>query len=72
MREPTAEQEQEEEGEKLTRSATFEGLLPPTEHTRMVAARAFLHVLTLASKTLVNVRQDEGFGDIEIAIAVEV
>lgn len=68
-RDPTAEEEQEEEGEKLRRSATFEGLLPPTEHTRVVAAQAFLHVLTLASKNLVNVRQDEGFGEIEIAIA---
>ena len=71
-REPTAEQEQEEEGKKLRQSATFEGLLPPTEHTRVVAAQAFLHVLTLASKNLVNVRQDEGFGDIEIAIALKV
>lgn len=45
-------------------------LLSPMEHTRVVAAQAFLHVLTLASKNLVNVRQDEGFGNIEITIDV--
>lgn len=67
----TIAEEPEDEGARATQTATFEGLLPPMEHTRMVAAQAFLHVLTLASKNLVTVRQDEGFGDIDIAIAVE-
>jgi meiotic recombination protein REC8, fungi type len=69
---PTIEGEQGEKGERLTRSATFETLLPPTEHSRLVAAQAFLHVLTLASKNLVMVRQEEGIGDIELTIAVGV
>lgn len=63
--------EEQEEGERPIPVATFETLLPPTEHTRMVAAQAFLHVLTLASKKLVTVRQEEGFGDIELAIAMK-
>lgn len=63
--------EEQEEGERPRPTATFGRLLPPGEHSRMVAAQAFLHVLTLASKNLVTVRQDEGFGDIELAIAIE-
>ncbi len=68
---PAPDEEQEEGMERPGQTATFEGLLPPGEHTRVVAAQAFLHVLTLASKDLVTVQQDEGFGDIELAIAVE-
>jgi meiotic recombination protein REC8, fungi type len=69
----TAEEEEEElpGGERQQRTATFEGLLPPGEHSRVVAAQAFLHVLTLASKNLITVMQEEGFGDIELGIAVE-
>jgi meiotic recombination protein REC8, fungi type len=68
---PVPEEERAED-ERPTPTATFETLLPPMEHSRVVAAQAFLHVLTLASKGLVNVRQEEGFGDIDLAIAVEV
>jgi meiotic recombination protein REC8, fungi type len=63
--------EEDEAGGTPRPTATFEGLLPPGEHTRVVAAQAFLHVLTLASKNLVSVEQEEGFGEIELTIAVE-
>jgi meiotic recombination protein REC8, fungi type len=62
---------EDEEGGRPRATVTFEGLLPPTENTMVVAAQAFLHILTLASKNLVTVRQVEGFGDIEIDITVE-
>jgi meiotic recombination protein REC8, fungi type len=57
-------------------NALFESLLPPTQHSRIVAAQAFLHILTLATKGLVTVRQDQnwdhdvGFSAIEVAIAI--
>jgi meiotic recombination protein REC8, fungi type len=70
-KEPMAIEEPQDGGWGQRQAVTFEDLLPSSEHTRMVAAQAFLHVLTLASKNLVIVRQHEGFGDIEIAIAVE-
>lgn len=52
---------------------TFEGLLPPGEHSKIVAAQAFHHVLTLASKGLVVVKQeDEEFGEIEMRLVGDV
>lgn len=74
--EAAAEGEDEDEPAESSKpkpkpTATFEGLLPHGEHSRVVAAQAFLHVLTLASKNLVRVEQEEGFGAIELAIAVE-
>lgn len=68
---PTVEKQLQEGVERPRRTATFEGLLPPGEHTKVVAAQAFMHVLTLASQNWVSVRQDEGFGDLELAIAVD-
>ena len=52
------------------KTVMFEELLPPGQHTSVVAAQALLHVLALATKGLVAVRQDIGFGDIGI-VAVE-
>ncbi|KAI9693347.1 MAG: hypothetical protein M1822_005343, partial [Bathelium mastoideum] len=49
----------------------FEELLPPRRNTRLVAASGLLHVLSLASRGSVNVRQVEAFGDIEISIPGE-
>ena len=46
---------------------TFEVLLPPRQHSKVVAAQGLLHVLSLATKGLVRVRQHEVFGKIEIA-----
>jgi meiotic recombination protein REC8, fungi type len=72
VKEPMVVEVPQDGGWGPSQAVTFEGLLPSSEHTRMVAAQAFMHVLTLASKNLVIVRQDGDFGDIEIAIAVEV
>jgi hypothetical protein len=38
----------------------FEALFPPRENYRIVAAQAFYHVLSLATKNLLSVRQEEG------------
>lgn len=65
------EEEEAAEGEGV-RSVTFEELLPPTSHSKIVAAQALHHVLALASKGLVGVRQDEGYADIHIRVAAEV
>ena len=45
-----------------TDAITFASLLPPEEHRKDVAAQAFLHVLTLASKGLIEVVQEEADG----------
>ena len=58
----------DEEGAAANRTATFEELLPPTEHTKVVAAQAMLHVLALATKGLIEVRQPEAFGEIELSM----
>ncbi|KAL9081140.1 MAG: hypothetical protein Q9157_000231 [Trypethelium eluteriae] len=50
---------------------TFEELLPPERNTRLVAASGLLHVLSLASTTLVRVDQEEDFGEIGLRIVDE-
>ena len=50
-------------------SITFEELLPPSQNSRVVGAQAFLHVLALATKGLLEVYQEEPFEEIEMAIA---
>ena len=47
----------------------FSDLLPPREHSRVVAAQAFLHVLVLASRGLVDARQQER-GDIWVGVSL--
>ena len=44
----------------------FEELLPPTQHSKIVASQAFLHVLSLATKGLISVQQGVAFGPIAI------
>lgn len=46
----------------------FEKLLPPGEHSKLVAAQAFHHILALATKGLVRVEQDVGYGPIRLGI----
>lgn len=46
----------------------FEQLLPPQEHSTVVAAQGLHHVLALATKNLVDVEQKEAFGAIRIGI----
>ncbi len=48
---------------------TFEGILSPEQHSKVVAAQGLLHVLSLATKGLIEVRQEEAFGAIEIGVA---
>ncbi|OCL03975.1 hypothetical protein AOQ84DRAFT_346838 [Glonium stellatum] len=46
----------------------FEELLPPQMNLRVVAAQALLHTLSLATKGLLTVRQDEHFGEIGLRV----
>jgi meiotic recombination protein REC8, fungi type len=46
----------------------FEELLPPRENTKMVAAQGLIHALSLATKNLIAVQQDEAYGDILMSI----
>lgn len=51
----------------------FEDLANPVEHSKQIAAQAFLHVLTLATKNAISVRQEvenlEPFGKIEVGVS---
>ncbi|KAI9873277.1 MAG: hypothetical protein M1830_000588, partial [Pleopsidium flavum] len=53
------------------RAVRFGELLPPAQHTKLVAAQALHHVLALATKTLINVQQDEGYGPIILSLVAE-
>lgn len=46
----------------------FEALFPPQSNSVMVAAQAFHHVLTLATKNLLAVNQEEPFGEIYLTL----
>lgn len=50
------------------RGVSFETLFPPESNSMMVAAQAFHHVLTLATKNLLSVKQVEPFDDIWMGI----
>lgn len=45
----------------------FETLFPPHESHRIVAAQAFHHVLSLATKNLLRVTQEEG-GEVQMCV----
>jgi meiotic recombination protein REC8 len=47
---------------------TFEELMAPNIHHRIIAARGFLVVCTLASKNLIRVVQDDHFGEIVMSL----
>ena len=47
---------------------TFEEMLPPTENSEVVAAQGLLHVLSLATKGLITVHQEDDFGDIHMCL----
>ena len=55
-------------GTDQDRSTLFEELLPPAQHTKIVAAQALLHVLALATRGLLSVQQDEGYGIINLRL----
>lgn len=49
-------------------SVTFEELLPPQQNTKIVAAQALYHVLALATKSLLVVKQDPADGLIDLSL----
>ena len=49
-------------------SVSFEQLLPPTKHSKIVSAQALNHLLSLVTKSLICVRQDEPFGSIDLSL----
>ena len=46
---------------------TMDALLPPEQNSAVVGAQALLHILALATKGLLNVRQDAPFGEIVLS-----
>ena len=56
----------DEEDETLQGSVDFETLLRPESNTCVVAAQALLHVLSLGTKGLLSVGQEESFGAITL------
>lgn len=68
------EEEDELAGDDLARKETvsFEELLPPGLHSKIVAAQALHHVLTLGTKSLLTIRQWEPYGQIELGLPVGV
>lgn len=50
-------------------SVLFEELLPPLQHTKIVAAQALHHVLALATKNLITIRQDVNYGPIDLGLS---
>lgn len=64
----------EEEGQESTgvnvlrNSIVLEELLPPSQHTKVVAAQALHHVLALATKGLIAVQQDLAYGPITLGL----
>ncbi|KAL8820167.1 MAG: hypothetical protein Q9223_001557 [Gallowayella weberi] len=49
-------------------SVVFEELLPPAQNSKVVAAQAFLHVLALATKGMLEVEQNEDYGPIQLGL----
>lgn len=54
--------------EDAQQSVLFEDLLPVSQHSKIVAAEAFHHVLALATKGLIDVQQDLAFGPITLGL----
>jgi len=50
------------------REVTFETLFPPESNSMMVAAQAFHHVLTLATKNFISVKQEEPYAEIWMSV----
>ena len=49
-------------------SITLDELLPPAQNTKVVGAQALLHVLSLATKELIEIKQEQAFGDIAMTV----
>lgn len=52
----------------LAKTTTFEQLLPRETNSSIVGAQGLLHVLSLATKGLIEVNQRSGYGDIVLSI----
>lgn len=65
---PVPEDEDELAAETRGKEMFFEELLPPSRHTKIVAAQALHHVLALASKGLLAVTQAEDYGPIALGV----
>ena len=65
------DEENPEGGVRSKRTVTFEELLPPAQHNKMVAAQALYHVLALATRNLVDVQQIERYGPIALSLVAE-
>ena len=50
------------------KTVVFQTMLPPTQHTKIVAAQAFHHVLALATKAVLSIQQEVGYGPIHLGI----
>lgn len=46
----------------------FEELLPPAENTKMIACQGLMMVLALGTRSMLDVQQPEGFGDINLKL----
>ncbi|KAK5115079.1 hypothetical protein LTR62_001776 [Meristemomyces frigidus] len=62
----------DEDDEVLAGTVEFETLLPLESNTRIVAAQAFLHVLALGTKNMLEVEQSEPFGPIYMRCGITV
>ena len=70
---PTDEDEDELSGDgQPTTSVLLEQLLPPAQHTKIVASQALHHILALASMNLINVKQMQAFGPIDLSLPPDV
>lgn len=67
------EEDRESTGVNVARpSVVFEELLPPSQHTKVVAAQALHHVLALATKGLITVQQDLDYGPVTLGLSAGV
>lgn len=58
----------DEDYEELNGTIEFEKLLPANNNSRIVAAHGLLHVLALGTKGMLQVKQDQAFGAINMRI----
>lgn len=63
------EEQRREHADEETTGIDFHKLFPQESNTKIVAAQALLHTLTLATKSFVAVRQDKPFGPIAISVS---
>lgn len=64
-----------DEGDTMPRGTAnevlFEDLLPPAQHTKVVAAQALHHVIALATKSLIGVEQTMAYGPITLRLQTQ-